>query len=73
MAHTKQQKKADEFLDSNCDLFSSDDFLYYAEATGKGIDWIMANAKYNDKLGVNGTCLDNAIIGNDYELANLLI
>lgn len=69
----KQQEKIDEFLDSKCDMFSSADFQYYAEVTGKGIDWIRENAKYYSDSGIYGNCLENALIDGDFELAEMLI
>lgn len=69
----EQQEKIDEFLTSKCDMFSSADFHYYAEVTGKGIDWTMDNAKYHDNNGINGTCLENAMLDGDFELGDFLI
>ena len=69
---TEQREAITEFLESKCDSFSSADFQYYAEVTGKGIDWVRANAKYYDDNGILGTCLDNALIDGDFELAEML-
>jgi hypothetical protein len=68
-----QQKRVDkmtEFLNSKCDLFSSQDFYYYAGETGQPIESIMKAAKFNTNID---TLLKNASIDNDYELINLLI
>jgi len=68
----EQLEKQREFLESKCDLFDSADFQYYAEATGRGIDWVMANAKYADDEGIYGTVLTNAIADGDFEMGDLL-
>ncbi len=74
MTYTKEQIEAQQdFLESKCDMFTSADFQYYAESTGKGIEWIMANAKFDDSEGMYGNCLSNAIIDNDSNLAEFLI
>ena len=51
----EQAEAIEEFLSSYCDLFSGADFHYYAEKTGKPIEWIMSNAKYSDPSGSMGT------------------
>jgi len=71
---TKEQEEAvKDFLESNCDLFSGADFNYYAEATGKGIDWVRENAKYSDEQGAYGESLRNAMDFGDYELMEQFI
>ena len=72
MLTTEQAEKIEEFLTSKCDLFSSADFYYYAEVTGKGIDWVRENASYHSELGACGTCLENALIDGDFDLAEIL-
>jgi len=69
----ENKKLLQEFLESKCDLFSYQDFLYYSEKTGKSIQWLWENAKYSDSEGCNGTLLENAIIDEDYELAEMFI
>jgi len=69
----EQVEKQEEFLESKCDLFDSNDFNYYATATGKGLDWVRENAKYSDENGMYGSCLENAIIDGDFELAEFFI
>lgn len=69
----EKEEKLEEFLRSKCDTFSSADFYYYANITGKDIKWIMANAKYYSDYGILGTCLDNAISDMDMDLADLLV
>ena len=71
--HKKQLEKQEEFLTSFCDLFSGADFRHYAEVTGKGLSWVMRNAKYHSENGIYGTCLENAVIDTDLELAEILI
>ena len=65
----KQEETLKEFLESKCDIFNSDDWDYYVQATGKSLDWLRENATYSDELGEYGTMLDNAIIDGDFELA----
>ena len=69
----KQQEKIEEFLTSKCDMFSSADFQYYAEVTGKGIEWVRENAQYYSTSGIYGDCLENAILDGDFELAEMLL
>lgn len=48
----EQQDKITEFLESNCELFDARDLQYYADVTGKSIDWLLANGKnINPTLG----------------------
>ena len=68
-----QEEKLEEFLSSNCDMFTSDDWLFYTEATGKSLQWLKINATYLDTKGANGTMLDNAISDGDYELGSFYI
>jgi hypothetical protein len=67
----EQIEKTEEFLRSKCDMFSSADFDYYAEVTGKGIEWVRENASYHSELGMYGTCLENALIDGDFDLAEM--
>ena len=69
----EQAEKLQEFLESKCDMFSSADWFYYAEVTGKSLEWLKDNASYSDSLGMYGTMLNNAIIDNDFELAEFYI
>jgi hypothetical protein len=59
----------EEFLDSNCDLFDSRDFYYYAEQTGKPVSWLLSNANFTidmvDKL-------HNSQLDNDWEMIDLI-
>lgn len=71
--HQREVEKQEEFLTSFCDMFSGADFNYYAEVTGKGIAWVMQNAKYRSDVGIYGECLNNALIDQDIELAEILI
>ena len=64
----KQKETLQEFLSSKCDLFTSQDWFYYAETTGKSIPWLRENAIYSDPAGEYGTLLTNAMLDNDYEL-----
>ncbi len=72
-ATPEQLEARTEFLESKCDLFSQADFKYYADKTGLGIDWVMDHAKYSDPDGIYGTCLENAILDGDYDLAEFFI
>ena len=67
------KEKLQEFLESNCDMFSYADWLFYESETGKSIEWLFSNAKYSDPQGAHGTMLQNAIDFGDTELANLFI
>jgi hypothetical protein len=69
----QQQKALKEFMSSKCDLFSSSDWHYYAATTGKSLEWLRDNASYSDPEGPMGTMLNNAIIDDDYDLAELFI
>jgi hypothetical protein len=62
-----------EFLGSKCDLFDSKDWHFYAEKTGKSIDWLQENASFYSDDGILGTCLKNAIADNDFEMAEMFI
>lgn len=64
----RQQEMLDEFLTSNCDSFSFADWQYYADETGKSIDWLREHATYSDSEGEYGTLLNNAMLDNDHEL-----
>ena len=68
-----QKEKLTEFLESTCDLFSYADWQYYADETGKSINWLMQNASYYDDNEAHGTMLNNALIDNDTELMELFI
>ncbi len=68
-----QAEKLQEFLDSKCDMFSFADWEYYASETGKSLDWLKANASYNDDRGAFGTMLENAIEFGDTEMAELFM
>ena len=73
---TKKDKQAraealEEFLTSSCDLFSSLDWLYYVDETGKTIDWLREHANYSDPAGTLGAMLENAILDNDTDLIEL--
>lgn len=63
----------EEFLASKCDLFSSGDWQYYENETGKSISWLMQNASYSDPEGAYGTMLSNAIDFGDGDLAEYFI
>lgn len=67
----QQSEKLEEFLESQCDLFSSHDWHYYAEVTGKGIAWLKENATFSDPKGPLGAMLENAVIDNDYDLVEM--
>ena len=46
----EQEEKLQEYLDSNHDMFDMRDFRYYADVTGKSIDWILENSNKEDNL-----------------------
>jgi hypothetical protein len=69
----EQARLTEEFLSSKCDSFSSADFYYYAEGTGKGIDWVKQNAQFSDYQGENDPILDTVLFDNDYDLAELFL
>ena len=69
----KQQEYLTEFLESNCDVFSSRDWQFYAGETGKSIQWLRENATYSDDAGEYGTMLTNAFIDNDVDLMEFFI
>ena len=74
-AHFKRAKiqranMTEEFLASKCDIFSSSDFYYYAEQTGKQIEWIMKNANFETELA---DILHYAELDDDNELIHLII
>lgn len=71
-ATREQEEYLEEFLRSKCDIFSSADFQFYADKTGKSLEWIKENANYSDPDGIYGTCLENAMLDGDYELAEML-
>jgi hypothetical protein len=67
----QSQEALEDFLTSNCDMFSSADWFYYAEETGKSIEWLRSNANYSDP---DRECmLENALIDGDYELMEFFI
>jgi hypothetical protein len=66
----EQARYLQDFLESTCDIFSSADFEYYAEMTGKTIQWIMSNAKFSE---TEEDRMQWAAMDNDYELIDLMI
>lgn len=67
----EQSEMLEEFLSSQCDMFSSHDWYYYVEVTGKDLGYLKENATYGDPKGAIGTMLENAIIDNDYDLVEM--
>ena len=67
----EQADKLEEFLSSQCDMFSSHDWSYYVEVTGKDLGYLKENATYSDSKGAIGSMLQNAIIDNDYDLIEM--
>ena len=56
------EAKIQEFLESDCELMDSADLQYYADETGKSIDWLLAHGKnINPRLSMllrSGLSLD---------------
>ena len=67
----EQAEKLEEFLSSQCDLFSSHDWYYYVEVTGKDLAYLKEHATYSDSRGAIGTMLENAIFDQDYDLVEM--
>jgi len=59
----------DEYLDSTTDLFSSRDFYYYSEETGKSMKWLFDNSYFKQDIVEILRC---ANLDDDQELINLI-
>lgn len=40
-----QQSAINEFLESNCELFDTNDLQHYENETGKSLDWLLENGR----------------------------
>ena len=67
----EQAEKLEEFLSSQCDMFSSHDWYYYVEVTGKDLIWLKEHATFSDPMGPLGSMLENAVIDKDYDLIDM--
>ena len=67
----EQAEKLEEFLSSQCDLFSSHDWYFYVEVTGKDLAYLKEHATFSDPKGPLGAMLENAVIDKDYDLIEM--
>lgn len=68
----KEQAEAmlSEFIDSKCDLYSSADFFYYADETGKTAEELVRLATFSGPIE---NAVEYAILNGDSDLVELLI
>ncbi len=64
----QRSMKMEEFLQSNCDLFSSNDFYYYSGETGEPVEKLIKIARFETNIA---SLMENAAIDNDWELIEL--
>lgn len=67
----EQAQALNEFRLSRCDMFSIHDWMYYAEKTGKSIQWLRERAKYEESTDYVSDSL-YSMIGSELDADDLV-